>query len=394
MPALRLHYRSVRSLARGYHHGGHVQAVRLQRLASVAALALCASALQAQVIRGHVTDRVSETALAGVVVELLAGDSSGARIAATLSAVDGTYAMRVPAAGRYALTAKRIGVRRFRSEPLDVGAAQTVVRDLPLDALMFVLPPVLVTGLTSCDTQTRDGPRVASLWEEASTALYATQLSLHDQPFKAHVTRYVRELDPRSRAVLSETRSEMTGVVSRPFSSVDPDSLSALGYWSQQHDGSATYYGPDPDALLSRGFLRDHCFRQVLGRGERRHMVGVGFVPLAARTVPDVVGVLWLDARSFELRLVEFTYSRVHAQADSARVGGEVHFARLGSGAWIIRRWFLRLPVTARPSAPLTTGVTAAPWVLVRPVTIRYREEGGEVSAAELVTRPGARLPH
>jgi hypothetical protein len=46
---------------------------------------------------------------------------------------------------------------------------------------------------------------VASLWDEARTALAATQISLRDRLFHGRVNRYVRELDPRSRHVLSES---------------------------------------------------------------------------------------------------------------------------------------------------------------------------------------------
>jgi hypothetical protein len=108
---------------------------------------------------------------------------------------------------------------------------------------------------------------------------------------------------------------------------------------------------------------------------------------LPHRTLPDIVGTLWLDDRTFELRFVEFNYSRVHLSADSSEIGGAVHFARLPSGAWIIRKWFIRLPVIARPAAPVATDGTSAPWVLVRPTMLRFREEGGEVAAEELLER-------
>jgi hypothetical protein len=64
-------------------------------------------------------------------------------------------------------------------------------------------------------------------------------------------------------------------------------------------------------------------------------------------------------------------------------VGGELHFARLANGAWIVRRWFLRVPVTGRPAGPVTTD-GSAPWVLVRPATTSLGEEGAEVTTDEL----------
>jgi hypothetical protein len=357
------------------------------RLALCAALLLAGATLDAQVVRGRVTERTTQALLGGVLVELLdaSREPAGERVAAVLSMADGTWALRAPAPGRYVITAKRIGVRRFTSAVLQLSAGETVVRDLAIEALSYQLPEVVVRGVTPCDAGARDGSgaRVAALWEEARTALVATQVSLRDRLFTARVTRYVRALEPRTRRVLGETRSEATGVVTRPFTAASVDSLSEFGYWLARADGRATYHGPDADVLLSGAFLRDHCFREVRGGRERRGMVGLRFQPVAGRTVPDVVGALWLDARTFELRLVGFHYSRTLPGVDSADVGGEIHFARLPGGAWIIRKWFIRLPALALTTAPLTTDTTTAPWVLVRPEAGRLREEGGEVTAEE-----------
>ncbi len=354
---------------------------RLRRLATIALLAPLP--LLGQVVRGRLTERASGAPLSGVVVEAFP-DSGDQRVGAALSTPDGGYAIRLPGPGRYVLTAKRIGVRRVRTATFTVGAGESVVRDLEIEALLYTLPEVVVTGLATCTGRRDNALRLASLWEEARTALFASELSLRDERFRAHVTRYVRELEPENGRIVAETRSEMAGVVSRPFTSVDPESLSVRGYWWTEADGSVTYYGPDADVLLSDAFVRDHCFYET-SRRDRRGLVGLGFRPVPERTLADVVGTLWLDARTFELRHVEFTYSRSIANARSSLVGGEVHFARLPSGAWIVRRWFIRLPVTARPTSPLAVRQVTAPWVLVRPVNLPLREEGGEVAAEELV---------
>ena len=354
-------------------------------LLPVLGLAAATATAGAQVVRGRVTEATSGAPLAGVLVEL-AAEGRADRLAATLTGPEGHYALRAPAAGRYVVTAKRIGVRRLVTGALQLNTGETMVRDLVIEALSYRLPEVTVTGLAPCDPRAGDGLRVGAMWEEARTALVATQVSLRDRLFTARVTRWVRELDPRTKRVLGETRSEATGVVSRPFSAVDADSLSRHGYWVARPGGGATYSGPDADVLLSDAFLRDHCFHEVRGGRERRGMVGLGFRPVAGRSVPDVTGALWLDQRTFELRAVAFHYSRVEAGVDSAAIGGEVAFARLPGGAWMVRRWFIRLPGDARPVSPVTIDSTSAPWVLVRP-SAKLREEGGVV-AAEAWFRP------
>lgn len=361
-----------------------------RRWVLAALVTLGATAMDAQVVRGAIRDRSSNESLSGTVVELLRTTPVGGdvRVASALSDARGNYALQSRGAGRFVLVVKRIGVRRYRSEPFVLGEGETAVRDVVVDALQLTLPQIVVTGSTMCSRDAREGGRVAALWDEARTALLATQISLRDRLFRAQVTRYVRELDPRSRRVLSQTRSPATGVVGRPFGGVPPETLAARGYWIPSDDGNVTYHGPDADVLLSDGFLADHCFSSVRRPRSRPGLVGLGFAPGTQRAITDVAGTLWLDERSFELRFLEFTYSRAAPGVDSASIGGEVHFARLPSGAWIVRRWLVRLPVYARPVSPLVTEETTSPWVLVRPVALRLREEGGEVRAETL--RPGA----
>jgi hypothetical protein len=367
---------------------------RWPRRVFTALFTLGAQVTEAQVVRGVVRERISSEGFGGTVVELLRQSSSGteARVASALTDDRGNYAVQAPGAGRFVLVVKRIGVRRYRSEPFALGEGETVVRNVVVDAVLLTLPQVTVTGTTTCSGEAREGNLVAALWDEARTALLATQISLRDRLFRAHVTRYVRELDPKSRRVLSETRSPATGVVSRPFAAVPPETLSARGYWIPRRDGNVTYHGPDAEVLLSEAFLADHCFSAVRTPRNRRGLVGLGFAPGVRRETADIAGTLWLDERSFELRFLEFTYSRAAPGVDSASVGGELHFARLPSGAWIVRRWFLRLPVYARPFSPLVTEETTSPWVLVRPVALRLREEGADVTAEALrprTPRPG-----
>jgi len=343
--------------------------------------------LGAQLVRGTVTESTSRVPLPGVLVELVAaGDTlgpAGARVASALSAASGSYALRAPAAGRYRLLAKRIGVRRFLGAPFQLAEGETRTLDIALDAVEFRLPAVIVTANALCAADPADRARVAALWEEARTALDAAEISLRDRLFTAQVTRYVRELEPRSLRVLRESRSEVRGVVASPFSALPAESLSAHGYWRAAEGGGAHYYGPDARVLLSDAFLGDHCFHAVSGKSARDGMVGLAFTPVPNRPVPDVTGTLWLDARTFELRLVEFRYDRVREGVDRDKVGGEVHFARLSSGAWIVQRWHLRVPLLGRPRDPLATE-GSAPWILVRPSLLAVSEEGGVVTTDEM----------
>jgi hypothetical protein len=85
---------------------------------------------------------------------------------------------------------------------------------------------------------------------------------------------------------------------------------------------------------------------------------------------------VWLDAGNFELRLVEFRYTNLITVPSNPHIGGEVHFFRHPSGAWLVRRWFVRMPVFPEvlPAAVARDGrVTARRRVSVH----RLIEEGG-----------------
>jgi hypothetical protein len=347
------------------------------------------TAADAQVVRGTVTESASSAPIPGALVTLEPVSGAPSQAIAVLSSASGEFAIRATV-GRFRLTAKRIGVQRFVSEPFDLAAGETRRMDVSLEALAFKLPEVRVVDADLCVQNEPDRQRVNSLWEEARTVLTAAQISLRDRLFEGHLTRYVRALQPRTMRVLEESYSERRGMMDRPFTSQGGDSLSRLGY--RRTIGEFEYYfAPDADALVSRAFRRDHCYGVVEGRGDRRGMVGIAFEPVSGRTVPDVRGTLWMDGRTFELRLVEFRYTMMPEFDGSDRVGGEVHFGKLDNGAWVTSRWFMRFPQYARSVSPVDAH-TRIPSVVVRPTMHRLMEEGGMVFTAglKLFERPAA----
>ncbi len=360
---------------------------RLPRLLVILALCAPAAPAAAQLVRGTVTERASSLALSGVLVSLERPPIAGSQappvvLASVLTNERGEYSVKAPGPGQYVVTAKRIGVRRFVSPVLALSSGETQRIDVELDAVLYTLPEVVVSAASSlCLTRSNQAEQVASLWDEAHTALTATQISLRDRLFNGRISRYVRELDPRNLRVLSESRSDMKGILDKGFSGLSGDSLSKVGYWREMPDGSTIFNAPDADVLRSDAFLRDHCYTSVNGGRDRRGMVGIAFEPVKTRQLPDVRGTIWLDAKTFELRLVEFHYTRLQTSGDTSHVGGEVHFARLKSGAWIVRRWFIRMPQFAHYSDAPVGVDPRMPTVLIRPGIYRLIEEGGDVYA-------------
>ena len=343
----------------------------------------------AQTVRGVVREQASGTPLVGVLMTLSRDDSVGSAVVTALTSERGTYSLRASQPGRYRLGAKRIGVRRFESEPIDLTTAQDLERDVELEALAYQLPTVTVASNNPlCVRRADQAGRIASLWEEIRTALTATQVSMRDRLVRARVVRYVHELDAQSLQLKTErSRRQTDGVVERPFVSLPPDALSRGGYWRVLPNDSISYYAPDADVLLSPVFARDHCFEAAEGRGPRAGLTGIAFDLAAGRETPDVRGTIWLDARTFELRLVEFRYSRLPVSTSNRNIGGEVHFARVPSGAWIVAKWFIRIPRYAEQPRLRSTGVPGQRPIPEYSLT-HIVEEGGTVTVDSTASRP------
>lgn len=338
----------------------------IARLGLVAALG--AQSLGAQVVRGRVTEVNTAVPVPGALVSLLA-ETGDEALVSVLASTSGDYAVRAPVLGRYRLSVKRIGVRRYVSEAFDLGSGETRILDVSLDAVALSLPQVTVSGL--CATRTSELSRISSLWDEARTALEAAEVSVRDELSQSRITKYAAELDPSLR-VLFDWKSEGQVQSGEPYSSPSGDSLSAAGYWHTLPGDSVEFLAPDARALTSNAFLRDHCFQLAPRPRNRADLVGLAFQPARDRTLPDIMGTIWLDARRFELRFIEFRYTRLDGVPNAERVGGEVHYVRLESGAWLVDRWFIRMPQLVGVPEALSP-------------RRQLREEGGTVVATGVV---------
>ena len=349
------------------------------------------AAMAAQVVRGVVVDDASGRGMPGVVVVLL--DSTGKRLAGVLADDDGRYAIRITVPGRYALRAERIGYRADAPTPVTLGVGETVELRLATRPVPVVLSAVKVTGRSACVTGASDGREVSAVWDETRKALYATDLTQQQELFSARITHFERTLDARNGRVTDYQTREVKAVTRSPFVSETAARLSATGY-VRQGPSVTTYFAPDAAVLLSDEFLRDHCFRLSDGQGRRQGLIGLAFEPIRGREKPDIAGTLWIDRKSAELRDLEFSYRRLPnlpGTLKSEDFGGRIDFHRMPTGAWIVERWIIRMPVVADRGAlareplvvPGTGAVRAERYQLAA-----IREEGGEV--VETIAR-GAR---
>ena len=345
------------------------------------AIAALAPTAAAQVVRGTVVDETSGRPVPGVVVVLF--DSAGHRLGGVLAEDDGRYAIRATGAGRYRLRAERIGFRADAPTPVTLRAGEAIELKLVTRPVPVVLGEVRIAAKSPCVARATDGREVSAVWEEARKALYATEITQRQELFSARVVRYVRTLDAKTRRVVGYETKEARGVTRNPFVSHPAADLSAHGF-VRQVDKDVIYSAPDAVVLLSDEFLGDHCFRLRAGDGHRSDLIGLDFEPVRSRDKPDIAGTLWIDRRSAELRDLEFAYRNLPnlpSTVQSEEFGGQVEFLRMPTGAWIVERWVIRMPVLVDrgPFAERneTPGMGSSRPERVQLGTIR--EEGGEV---------------
>jgi len=356
----------------------------LLRTAGLVAVAASSPVVShAQVVRGVVVDEGSGRALPGIVVVLL--DSAGKRLAGVLADDAGRYAIRIAAPGNYGIRAERIGYRADAPTAVKLAAGETVELRLVTRPVPVMLSAVRVTGTTACVARASDGQEVSAVWDEARKALYATDLTQRNELFTAKVSRFERTLDARDAKVINYSVKQTNGVTRNPFVSLPAAQLSTDGFVRQV--GSETiYFGPDAGVLLSDEFLGDHCFKLRESGGRRSAMIGIEFEPARGRTMPEIAGTLWLDRKTAELRDLEYQYRGLPNMPLSVRsedFGGRVEFQRMPTGAWIVQRWVIRMPILVDkgPLAARSEGVIPG-GVSTRPERVQLaaiREEGGEV---------------
>ena len=351
------------------------------RAVAACVVLLAPTAAGAQLVRGIVRENIAGAPVAGALVTLeradeLTATGGGEAVRSVLSDSGGAFAVGAAGPGRFRVTVKRIGSLRFASDTFSLAVGETRRLDVALDNVALALPAVAVNGTSGCAPPRGDASRLASLWDDARAALAATSISTRDSLVRYRLVRYSRALDPSDLRVLDETFRLYNGTdgSSQPlFTSLSGDSLSRGGYWRNVGGISTVFYGPDAEALLSTAFVRDHCFTVVEGDGPRRDLVGLAFEPVRRRALPDIRGTLWLDARTSELRSVDFAWTRLPDGASPAETGGRVLFSRLAGGPWIVRRWFLRMPRSL-----YFAGATGGSQ---QPVQVGLQEDGGFVYA-------------
>src|SRR5919199_2381253 len=308
------------------------------------ALLILTRPLAAQIVRGTVVAQGTNEPVASTVVRLV--DASGKRLAGAISDETGRFAIKAPAPGRYTLHADRIGFKSVTSAPFALATGQTIEQKLVAPAVPAMLAGITIAGSDRCVVRPQEGMEAARVWEEARKALDATVLTQEQRLLRLTLVEFERDISP-SHSMLRETTRRRSGVSENPFVSAPAESLSAHGYVRVSTD-SSEYFAPDAAALLSESFAGDHCLRAVKGDDDHKGLIGLAFEPAKHRKKPDIKGVLWLDDSTSELRFMEYQYTGLPVPSHGDVMQSRVEFKHLPTGAWIVERWVIRMPLVTK----------------------------------------------
>jgi len=312
-----------------------------------------------QTVLGRVTEAPSGAPVPSVLVELLAPDST--RVARVLSGSDGRFVLEAPAEGDYLVRLRRLGYRTSVLGPVAVAGGTTRV-DPSLPAEPVELDALVATGRSRCTDDRRSARQTALLWEQIAKALEVTRVVQEDALMEFELLRFVREMD-RERSILWREGQDRWRS-SNPFLGVDPSVLGIGGFVQPEGEGLLVYHVPEPNVLLSNTFLAGHCFHVVERDGDPG-VLGLAFEPRDDRpSLPDtgrfahggfrslvgddgadVAGTLWIDRESGALETLEYRYVGFRDEDLEDRAGGYARFERLAGGLWVIRQWWVRMPI-------------------------------------------------
>ena len=307
-------------------------------LAVIGCLAMGPGTAAAQVLRGDVLEEGTGAPVGGAMVVLLEVD--GEPVRRVLTDARGAFITQAPHPGRYALRVERIGYASLVTEPFDLGPAgahRTV--EVPLDPVE--LTDLDVSGERRCEVRPEEGRVTARIWEEARKALQAAAWTEEAGLYRYTLLHYVRDLDRDAEKLESEEREFIEGPSAAPFVSLPVEELIEEGFVQVVGDTMVSYFAPDAAAFLSEAFLDTHCMGVRAGDDG---LVGLTFAPVEGRRLPDIEGTLWIDERSAHLRRLDFTYVNLGRNRRLGTAGGEVVFAALPNGTWIVREFRIRMP--------------------------------------------------
>jgi hypothetical protein len=343
--------------------------MQLRPIILAASIAVIGSHAAAQDVRINVVEASNGKPIVGANVTVV--DSTGALIGAGFSDQAGHIELPVPPRAPFRVRADKMTYDMWISVVLRPSGK-------PIRLRIGMAPTRIPTGIaqteTACQQLGGPGTPAGDLWVELRKALTASAVTEAQGLVPLDVDLYERVLD-RSLSVVSERTEQRTKVPRRPATGISWDQLDSARRGDAA--GADVYRAPDAATLLSDQFVKSHCFAAIRGYGAENGLTGLEFKPARVAGLPELTGVIWVDSRASTPRYLNFDYVNLPIPLRIARTAGRVDFQQLAGGQWIVPRWYIRMPRTAR----VTSTDPGSP-TLVRDSLVGYQEVGGTARPA------------
>jgi hypothetical protein len=348
--------------------------MQLRPIILAASIAVIGSHAAAQDVRINVVEASNGRPIVGANVTVV--DSTGALIGAGFSDQSGHIDLPVPLQAPFRVRADKMTYDTWLSVVLRPSGKPIRLR---IGMAPTRTPTVVGQSDAACHQLTGVGTPAGDIWAEVRKALTASALTEAQGLVPLDVDLYEKVLD-RNLSVVSERTEQRTKVPRRPATGISWDQLDSARHGDAT--GGDVYRAPDAATLVSEQFVKSHCFAAIRGYGAENGLTGLEFKPARVAGLPELSGVLWVDPRANTLRYLNFDYVNLPIPLRIARTAGRVDFQQLPGGQWIVPRWYIRMPRTAR-----VTSTDAGSPTLVRDSLVGYQEVGG---TARQAGTPGA----
>jgi hypothetical protein len=221
-----------------------------------------------------------------------------------------------------------------------------VTQNILLPQTALELPPIMASAGSKCSKGAGDAAAVSMIWEDVRKALSigAWTSQSQKQYYRIESKRQTFAVLNKYRPLSSKIDTTAGSNAGGAFKSFSQDSLLEKGFIQMNDRGEPVFFGPDAELILSDAFQQTHCLHAV-NDPKQPGLVGVAFEPNRTSKNTDIVGTVWIDRNTRELRRLEFGYDKVPEPADRKTASGEMGFVRLPTGMWIISDWTLTAPI-------------------------------------------------
>jgi hypothetical protein len=184
------------------------------------------------------------------------------------------------------------------------------------------------------------------VWEQARTAIMATQATLDRGALSAALLDYHRTRAPDGSTTLESLNLTELDSVTQLWSSPSARELARAGYIVQSGD-STNFRAPALDVMASDEFAASYCYRVTSTPDSSA--IAIAFEPAKpSKGISELRGVITLDRATAALRSFDFRYTNLPRLLDEAGAGGRLEFVALRDGGWAISRWLIRMPFIRR----------------------------------------------